>query len=155
MNNYREWIIKLILKQRIFPWFDSYDIYDENGNTAFVDTGLLPWGHLLKIYDAYGNEVGSINEKILILLPKYEMYLEQKYIGCISKEFSLFMLKYNIDYNGWHVEGNWFEWYNIIDHTGRSVASILKEIWKFTNTYVIDIYNQQDDILHLSCYCQS
>ena len=77
--------MKLIFKQRMFSWFDSYDIYDESGNTVFVVKGQLSWGHLLKIYDAYGNEVGSVKEKILTLLPKFEMYLEQKYVGCISR----------------------------------------------------------------------
>lgn len=142
--------MKLIFKQRMFSWFDSYDIYDESGNTVFVVKGQLSWGHLLKIFDAYGNEVGSVKEKILTLLPKFEMYLEQKYVGCISRELSLFIPKYNIDYNGWHVEGNWFEWdYNIVDYTGQSVASVSKEIWKWTDTYVIDIYNQQDAIYAL------
>ena len=142
--------MKLIFKQRMFSWFDSYDIYDESGNTVFVVKGQLSWGHLLKIYDAYGNEVGSVKEKILTLLPKFEMYLEQKYVGYISRELSLFIPKYNVDYNGWHVEGNWFEWdYNIVDYTGQSVASVSKEIWNWTDTYVIDIYNQQDVIYAL------
>ena len=28
--------MKLLFKQRLFSWFDSYDIYDEAGNTAYV-----------------------------------------------------------------------------------------------------------------------
>ena len=27
--------LQLLLKQRMFSWFDSYDIYDEDGNTVF------------------------------------------------------------------------------------------------------------------------
>ena len=27
--------MKLLFKQRIFSWFDSYDIYNENGETLF------------------------------------------------------------------------------------------------------------------------
>ena len=50
--------MKLLFKQRLFSWFDSYDIYDEAGNTAYVVKGQLSWGHKLVIYDAYGNEVG-------------------------------------------------------------------------------------------------
>ena len=34
---------------------DSYDIYDEAGNTVYVVKGQLSWGHKLVIYDAYGN----------------------------------------------------------------------------------------------------
>ena len=28
--------MKLLFKQRFFSWFDSYDIYDENGNTVLT-----------------------------------------------------------------------------------------------------------------------
>ena len=51
--------MKLLFKQRLFSWFDSYDIYDEAGNTVYVVKGQLSWGHKLVIYDAYGNEAVS------------------------------------------------------------------------------------------------
>ena len=44
--------MKLLFKQRLFSWFDSYDIYDEAGNTVYVVKGQLSWGHKLVIYDA-------------------------------------------------------------------------------------------------------
>ena len=46
--------MKLLFKQRLFSWFDSYDIYDEFGNTVYVVKGQLSWGHKLVIYDADG-----------------------------------------------------------------------------------------------------
>lgn len=80
--------MKLLFKQRLFSWFDSYDIYDEAGNTAFVVKGELAWGHLLRIYDSCGKEVGYIKEKVFTWLPKFEMYVDSHYVGCISKEFT-------------------------------------------------------------------
>ena len=29
--------MRLLFKQRFLSWFDSYDIYDEGGNTVFTD----------------------------------------------------------------------------------------------------------------------
>ena len=80
--------MKLLFKQRLFSWFDSYDIYDEAGNTVYVVKGQLSWGHKLVIYDAYGNEVGMVVQKVLTFLPKFEIYKNGSYIGCLSKEFS-------------------------------------------------------------------
>lgn len=60
--------MKLLFKQRLFSWFDSYDIYDEAGNTAFVVKGELAWGHLLRIYNSCGKEVGYIKEKVFTWL---------------------------------------------------------------------------------------
>ncbi|MDD6848518.1 MAG: LURP-one-related family protein, partial [Oscillospiraceae bacterium] len=112
--------MKLLFKQRMFSWFDSYDIYDEAGNTVFVVKGELSWGHLLRIYDAQGNEVGCIKEKVLTWLPKFEMYLGERYIGCINKELTFSKPKFNIDYNGWRVEGDWIAWnYNILNSLGE------------------------------------
>ena len=137
--------MKLLFKQRFFSWFDSYDIYDEAGNTVYVVKGELSWGHLLRIYDAAGNDLGMIKEKVLTWLPKFEMYLGERYIGCISKEFSFFKPRYNIDCNGWQISGDWLEWdYTIQDSSGQTVATVSKEIWNWTDTYAIDVSDPQD-----------
>ena len=142
--------MKLLFKQRFFSWFDSYDIYDEASNTMFVVKGELAWGHLLRIYDANGREIGCIKEKILTWLPKFEMYIGDRYAGCISKELTFFTPQYKIDYNGWHVEGDWLEWdYSIINSAGQNVASVSKELWNWTDTYVIDVSNPQDAVYAL------
>lgn len=142
--------MRLIFKQRFFSWFDSYDIYDEHENTLFVVKGKLSWGHLLKIYNAQGDEVGTVREKILTWLPKFEMYLGDRYIGCISKELSFFKPKFNVDCNGWSVQGNWFEFdYDVVDAYGRKVATVSKQLFKWTDTYVIDVYDPQDAICAL------
>ncbi len=33
--------MKLLFKQRMFTWFDSYDIYDEAGHTVYTVEGEL------------------------------------------------------------------------------------------------------------------
>lgn len=134
--------MKLLFKQRFFSWFDSYDIYDEAGNTVYVVKGELSWGHLLKIYDAAGNEVGMVKQKVLTWLPKFEMYIGNDYIGCINKEFSFFKPKFSIDCNGWRIDGDWLEWdYTIQNASGQDIATVSKELWKWTDTYTIDVQN--------------
>ena len=137
--------MKMYFKQRLFSWFDSYDIYDEQGNTLFVVKGQLSWGHCLKIFDAYGNEVGTVKEQIFTFLPKFEVYLGDRYLGCISKELSFFTPRYDIDYNGWHIDGSFLEWdYEITDAGEAMVASISKELFHMTDQYVIDVPNERD-----------
>lgn len=142
--------MKLLFKERMFSWLDSYDIFDEAGNTVFVVKGQLSWGHLLRIYDANGNELGYIKEKVFTWQPKFEMYLGNDYIGCISKEFTFFTPKYNIDYNGWRVEGDWAEWnYTIANASSECVVNVSKQIWNWTDTYVIDVKYPQDALYAL------
>lgn len=142
--------MRLLFKQRFFSWFDSYDIYDEAGNTVYTVKGQLSWGHCLKIYDKYGSEVGVVQEKIFTLLPKFEMYMGGQYVGCINKEFSLLKPRFNIDCNGWQVEGNFFEWdYQIVNGSGQCVADVSKQLFNWTDTYVIDVRNPQDALCAL------
>lgn len=141
--------MKLLFKQKLFSWFDSYDIFDEAGNTVFKVKGELSWGHLLRIYDKEGNPIAHLKEKVLTFLPKFEIFIGEHYVGSINKEFSFFKPKYNIDFNGWTVDGDWFEWdYTIFDSFGGSVATISKELWNWTDTYTIDVYNP-NDALHV------
>lgn len=142
--------MKLLFKQRFFTWFDSYDIYYEDGSTAYVVKGQLSWGHCLKIFTPAGEELGMVKQRVLTFMPKFELYRGGQYIGCISKEFTLFSNHYNIDCNGWHVEGDWLGWdYSIVDAAGRPAASISKELWNWTDTYVIDVVNPQDALTAL------
>ena len=137
--------MKLIFKQRIFSWFDSYDIYDEAGNVVYEVKGKLAWGHCLKIYDTSKNEIGTVQEKVFTFMPKFEVYQGTQYLGCISKEFAFFKPKYNIDYNGWRIEGDFWEWdYSIMDRSGLQVAKITKELFHLSDTYVIDVAEEQN-----------
>lgn len=131
--------MKLLLKQRFFSWFDSYDIYNEFDEVAFHVEGQLSWGHLFKIYDAQENELGEVKQRIFTFLPQFEVSAGGHYIGCIEKEFTFFNPRFNIDYNGWQVEGDCFGWeYEIIDEEGYLIATISKELFKFTDTYTIE-----------------
>lgn len=137
--------MRMMFKQRFFSWFDSYDIYDEQENTLFEVQGQLAWGHCLKIFDACGNEVGTVKEKVLTWLPKFEVYLGERYLGCISKELSFLTPKYDIDFNGWYVEGSFMEWdYTILDSSGNLVASVSKELFHLTDTYILDVDQEEN-----------
>ena len=143
--------MKLLFKQRLFSWFDSYDVYDENDGTVYVVKGQLSWGHCLKIFDAFDNEVGTVREQLFTFLPKFEIWLGGNYAGRIAKEFSLFKPRYDIDFKGWHIEGDFFEWdYRIVDASGLAVANVSKELFHLTDTYVIDVIDPEDALCALA-----
>ena len=142
--------MKLLFKQRFFSWFDSYDIFDTDGNTVFTVEGRLSWGHLLKIFDVHGRELGTVKQRVLSFLPCFELYVGEEYLGCIKREFALFRPKYYVECKGWYVEGDFAEWdYNILDYNDRCVATISKELFNWTDTYTIQVADPNDALYAL------
>lgn len=139
--------MKLLFKQRFFSWFDSYDIYDENGKIVFTVKGELAWGHLLRIYNENNQEIGMIKEQVFTFLPRFKLFINNNYIGQIKREFTFFKPRFVIDYNGWKVNGNFIQWdYEIVDKNGKNVATISRQLWNFTDTYAIDIIDPKDTL---------
>ncbi len=142
--------MKLLFKQRLFSWFDSYDIYDEIGRKVFTVEGEPSLGHCLRIYDANRNELGMIQERFFKLMPTFDFYLGDDCVGSIKREFTLFSSEYDIDYNGWHVEGDFFGWdYEIKNRAGTCVATVNIELLNWTDTYSITVENPQDALCAL------
>ena len=45
--------MRLLIKQRVFSWSDTYDVYDEEGNVRyFVRAEVFALGHQIHVYDA-------------------------------------------------------------------------------------------------------
>ena len=74
--------MRLMIKQRVFAWTDTYDIYDEYGNPKyFVKTEFFNIGHHMHIYDMYDQEVGVIHQEIFHLLPVFEVEIGGQSVG--------------------------------------------------------------------------
>lgn len=142
--------MKLLFKQRFFSWFDSYDIFDEAGNTVFTVEGQLAWGHRLHILDAHGVHIGTVKQVMFTFLPRYEMYVGERLIGQVVKEFTFFRPSFRMEGLGWRMDGDFFEWdYSITDAAGHNVAVIRKELWNWTDTYTIDIHSPENALAAL------
>ena len=144
--------MKLYFKQRMFSWFDSYDIYHMDGNdtVAFTVEGKLAWGHCLHILDPAGQHIATVKQQIFTFLPKFDLYIGEQCAGTIRKEFTLLRPSFTLDFNGWRVEGSFMEWdYTILDAQNRQVATISKELFHWTDTYVIDVAEPQNALYAL------
>ncbi|MCM1365514.1 MAG: LURP-one-related family protein [Faecalibacterium sp.] len=142
--------MKLLFKQRFFSWFDSYDIYNEYGTAVYTVEGQPAWGHKLHILDNHGRHIATLRQEIFTFLPRFNMFVGDRQVGTIKKEFTFFKPSFSIDYNGWSVNGEFFEWdYTITDYSGRTAAVISKELFNFTDTYVIDVTDDKDALYAL------
>lgn len=144
-------LMKLLFKQRFFSWLDSYDVYYENGDVAYTVKGQLSWGKCLKIFDAQGDHVGTVEQKIFTFLPKFNLYRGEELFSTLCKEFTFFTPRYYFDGGPcWEMEGDFFGWdYSLTDREGNSVAVISKELWNWTDTYSIVVHDPKNALTAL------
>ena len=93
--------MRLLIKQRVFSWTDTYDVYDEKEEPKyFVKAEFFALGHQIHVYDKSGREVGMVKQRLLTLLPAFDIEIDGKEFGSVQKEFSFFKPRYELDYNG-------------------------------------------------------
>lgn len=143
--------MQLYIKQRVFSWTDTYDVYDENENPKyFVKAEFLSLGHNIHIYESStGNEIGAIHQRLLTFLPAFDIEIAGCQIGTVQKKFSLFRPQYEVDYNGWHIEGDFMGWDYDVMNGCSSAIHISKEPFHWGDTYVLDFADPADEVMGL------
>ena len=135
--------MRLCIKQRVFSWTDSYDVYDENGVARyFVQAEFLTLGHQIHVYEKQtGREVGSIHQRLLTFLPTFDIIVDGQSQGCVSKQFSLFTPRYEVDYRGWDVEGDLLGWDYSVHQGNLEIMNISKQWLSWGDTYTLQYSN--------------
>lgn len=139
--------MRLLIKQRVFSWSDTYDIYDEQENVRyFVKAEVFSLGHQIHVYDTGQRELAVIRERFLTFLPVFDIEIGGRSVGKIQKLFSLFHPQYEVDYNGWRVDGDFVGWDYSVYSGNTQVAHISKELFHWGDTYTIDIADPSDEL---------
>jgi uncharacterized protein YxjI len=140
--------MRLLIKQRVFSWSDSYDIYDEDGEKRyFVKAELIALGHQIHVYDNHQRELGMIKQRLFTIMPVFDIEIDGMRRGCIEKRFTFFKPKYDVDFNGWRCEGDFLAWEYDVYAACSPVVHITKELLHWGDTYVIDIANPEDELM--------
>lgn len=143
--------MQLHIRQRIFSWGDSYDVYDESGAARYeVRSALFSLGHQIHVYDKQAGEareeVGCIRQKLFTLTPTFEIEIGGRTVGTIRKKFTFFRENYAVDYRGWDVEGDFLGWDYRVIQGNQEIMSIAKEIWNWSDTYTLRYHNPANEI---------
>lgn len=140
--------MQLRIRQRVFSWTDSYDVFDENGQARYeVRAEFLALGHQIHVYDKQtGREVGAIRQKLLTFLPQFEIVIDGQTLGRVHKEFSFLLPRYRVDYRGWDVEGDFMGWDYRVKRGDATVMTISKELFQLSDTYVLRFQNPADEL---------
>ena len=140
--------MQLLIKQRIFAWSDTYDIYDESEQPRyFVKGKIFSIGHQIHVFNKQtGEEVGAIRQKLLTLMPKFEIIIGGRVVGTISREFTFLRPKYRVDFRDWEVDGDFMGWNYVARRGEYEVLRVTKELLAWSDTYAIHYTNPADEV---------
>ncbi len=140
--------VKLCIKQRVFSWSDTYDVYDEQGNVRyFVEAEVFSFGHQIHVYEKQtGREVGSIHQRLFSWLPCFEIVMNGQTLGTVRREMRLFRPRYRVDFRGWEAEGDFLGWDYRVTQAGMEVMTISRQLLTWGDTYLLDYANPANEL---------
>mgnify|MGYP001265993007 FL=1 len=139
--------MRFLVKQKIFSFGDNFIIKDDQGNDRFIVKGkVFALGDKLRIYDMAGQELFYIEQKLLRLLPEYTIYKSNQAVATVKKDFTFFKPRFSIwsTYGNYSIHGNFWGMDFSIIKNGRQVAQVSKRWLSFSDTYGVDIADDED-----------
>jgi len=145
--------MRYVVKQRVFSFGDNFTIKDEAGNDCFVVKGkVFTFGDKLSMYDMYGQELVYIEQRLFRFLPEYSIYYRGQLYATVKKEFTFFKPRFRIHSTmaEYSAEGNlWGMDFSIL-RNGKLVALVSKKWFAWSDTYGVDIIEDEDPVFILA-----
>ena len=143
------------MKQKLFCWGDDFIIQNAMGEDSFfVDGKAFSFGNQLSFQDMARNELAFIKQKVFSWGPTYEIYRAGQLSAVVKKElFTFFNCRFTVDVPGpddLTAEGDFIDHEYIVKRGSGTVATVSKRWFTWTDTYGVDIDDNQDAILLLA-----
>jgi uncharacterized protein YxjI len=147
--------MRFIMRERILSWGDDFTIKDADGHNAYhVDGKVFSFGDKLSFNDMEGNELARIEQKLLSIGPQYEISRGGSTVAVVKKHlFTMFRAKFSVDVPGpddLEAKGNFLDHDYTFERDGRVVARASKKWVSLSDTYSIDIDEEEDTVLILA-----
>lgn len=147
--------MRYIMKQKLLSFGDDFYIKDENERDAFfVDGRAFSIGDKLAFKDLNGRELAFIRQKLLAWGPTYEISRDGTIAAVVKKHvFALFHHRFTVDVpgpNDIEAEGDFMDHEYTFRRGDRVVATVSKRWFSWTDTYGIDIDDDEDQVLILA-----
>jgi uncharacterized protein YxjI len=147
--------MRYIMKQKLLSFGDDFYIKDENERDVyFVDGRAFSIGDKLAFKDLNGRELAFIRQKLLAWGPTYEISRDGAIAAVVKKHvFALFHHRFSVDVpgpNDLEAEGDFLDHEYTFRRGDRVVATVSKKWFSWTDTYGIDIADDEDQVLILA-----
>ena len=133
------------LRERAWHITEDFLIKNDAGQAVFEIRGkFFHIGDDLVMFDRHTHqELAHIKQRVLSLLPHYEIYRNGQHWASVHEQFRLFGERFKVTGgNGmvFHVEGDIWNWnFSVSDNYGNLMAEISRRIAIFRDHYVVDV----------------
>lgn len=133
------------LRERAWSLTEAFVIRDYAGNPVFEVRGkFFHIGDDLVLFDRYTRqELVHIKQRILSLLPHYQIYRNGQLWADVHEQFRFFGERFKVEgENGivFHVDGDIWRWnFTVSDDQGNLLAQIGRQFSLFRDSYAVDV----------------
>ena len=148
--------MRYLLKQKLFSFGDDFTIKDDNGNAVYQVDGraFTLLREKLSFEDMQGKELAFIRERIIALTPSYEILRNGDVAAVVKKDLiNLFRCGFTVDVPGpddLEAQGSLLDHEYTFTRGSRTVATVSKRWFSFTDTYGVDVEAGEDPVLILA-----
>ncbi|QDT11544.1 LURP-one-related/scramblase family protein [Planctomycetes bacterium K23_9] len=144
------------IKEKFWSWGNDFAITDSVGNEVYyVDGKAFSWGDKLSFQNADREELALISQKMMSWKPRYQIIMDGNVFAEVIKEWSWWHKTFTLDVpgpNDYTIEGTfWSHEFDFV-RQNKSVARISKKHWSWTDSYGVDVADDEDSVSIL-CAC--
>ena len=140
------------VRQRVFSIGDKFTIRDQDENDYFQVHGkVFSLGNKLSFQDMNGNELYYIEQKLLRIMAEYSISSHGNIAAICKQRFTFLGSKFDISsqFGQYAVDGKPLNYNYTITKNGYIVATIDKKFFSLTDTYGVEINDEEDYALIL------
>ncbi len=145
-----------MLRQDLISFGDDFTIKNEAGDAVFQVDGkaFTLLREKLAFEDMQGQELAFIRERIIALTPSYEILRDGAVAAVVKKDLiNLFRCGFTVDVPGpddLEAQGSLLDHEYTFTRGSRTVATVSKRWFSFTDTYGVEIEQGEDAVLILA-----
>lgn len=148
--------MRYLLRQDLISFGDDFTIKNEAGQPVFQVDGkaFTVLREKLAFEDMQGQELAFIRERLIALTPSYEILRNGEVAAVVKKDLiNLFRCGFTVDVPGpddLEAQGSLLDHEYTFTRGSRTVATVSKRWFSFTDTYGVEIEPGEDPVLILA-----
>ena len=140
--------ISLTMHQKVKLGLECYEVFQGKTLVYTVKKKLLAAGADFDIFDASGNKIGLVDQKVMNMVKTFDISLNGQKCGTVKKKFPALTKDMDYDARGWKLDGDALGMnFKFTDSAKNVYATVKKKVLAIGDTYEIEANDPNDGLL--------